>query len=155
MGQAQLLLIVLGTVVVGLAVMAGINAYEQNNIKSDMDAVVHECMRLASDAQTMAQKPETFGGLWDTADATEVAQGYDFLSKGATSPIGLADLGWPADGVGASSTIVIAPAAAQIVATCTSQKFNTANGTTANSVQVTVTGVNASDITTVVTNYVE
>lgn len=145
MGQAQLLLIVLGTVVVGLAVMAGINAYEQNNIKSDLDAVVHECMRLASDAQTAAQKPVAFGGLLDPAENS-----FDFADQG-TNATTLAMLGWNSNG--ASSTITLGTiATASFVATCTSDRFDpNGDGTNANTATITVTGVGADDIATATT----
>ncbi|NNE35374.1 MAG: hypothetical protein HKN13_09065 [Rhodothermales bacterium] len=151
MGQAQLLLIVLGTVVVGLAVMAGINAYEQNNIKSDLDAVVHECLRLASDAQTAAQKPEAFGGLWDTGDAGETGNGHDFADS-AAGATDLQAIGWTANG--ASSLIAItAVGASQFDATCTSLKFPDGGDGNANIATINITGVSADDIATTTTLY--
>src|SRR5690606_33792750 len=62
MGQAQLLLIVLGVVLVGIAIIAGIQAYDQNNRKASLDALTHDAVRMASDLQVWAQKPEQFGG---------------------------------------------------------------------------------------------
>ena len=40
MGQQQLLLIVLGVIVVGIAVVVGINLFNANSISSDRDGVV-------------------------------------------------------------------------------------------------------------------
>jgi hypothetical protein len=87
MGQAQLLLIVLGVVLVGIAIIAGIQAYDQNNRKSSVDALTHDAMRIASDLQVWAQKPAQFGGpdeygdLDGTNETTELgapeAFGYD------------------------------------------------------------------------------
>lgn len=62
MGQAQLLLIVLGVVLVGVAIVAGIQAYSTNNEKANIDAQTHDIMRIASDIQSWAQKPVQFGG---------------------------------------------------------------------------------------------
>lgn len=80
MGQAQLLLIVLGVVLVGIAIIAGIQAYSQNNRKASVDALTHDAVRMASDLQLWAQKPAQFGGpttYGDIGAATHAKVGYD------------------------------------------------------------------------------
>jgi hypothetical protein len=62
MGQQQLLLLVLGIVIVGLAVVVGIQAFGENQRKSNQDALVNDGVRIASDAQAWALKPTAFGG---------------------------------------------------------------------------------------------
>ena len=62
MGQQQLLLLVLGIVIVGLAVVVGIQAFGENQKKSNADALVNDGVRIASDAQAWALKPAAFGG---------------------------------------------------------------------------------------------
>lgn len=62
MGQQQLLLLVLGIVIVGLAIVAGINAVEQNQRKSSQDALVQEAFRFATDTRAWYLKPTQFGG---------------------------------------------------------------------------------------------
>lgn len=62
MGQQQLLLLVLGIVIVGIAVVAGIQAFSEGKIKAENDAVAAEAMRYASDIQAWALKPAAFGG---------------------------------------------------------------------------------------------
>ena len=62
MGQQQLLLLVLGIVIVGLAVVAGINAFDENQQKSSEDALTNEAFRLASDAKAWYNKPEQYDG---------------------------------------------------------------------------------------------
>jgi hypothetical protein len=62
MGQQQLLLLVLGIVIVGLAVVVGIQAFGENQKKSNQDAMVNDGVRFASDAQAWALKPDAFGG---------------------------------------------------------------------------------------------
>ncbi len=69
MGQQQLLLLVLGTVIVGLAVVVGINAFSENRIKARADALVTDGLRIASDVQAWALKPEQLGGGGGKADA--------------------------------------------------------------------------------------
>lgn len=62
MGQQQLLLLVLGIVIVGLAVVVGIQAFGENQKKANADAITNDAIRIASDAQAWALKPTAFGG---------------------------------------------------------------------------------------------
>ena len=62
MGQQQLLLLILGIVIVGLAVVVGINAFSEGQVKSAGDALVAEGLRIASDVQAWALKPAQAGG---------------------------------------------------------------------------------------------
>ena len=62
MGQQQLLLLVLGIVLVGLAVAAGIQAFGENSKKSNADALVSDASRIASDMQAWVSKPSAYGG---------------------------------------------------------------------------------------------
>ena len=72
MGQQQLLLLVLATVIVGIATVVGIQAFSQNNVKSNADAMLNDAVRIASDAQAWAQKGSPFGGPESYADFTEL-----------------------------------------------------------------------------------
>ena len=62
MGQQQLLLIVFGIVIVGLAVLTGLQAFAVNQRKSNADALQITSMRMASDAQAWLRTPTTHGG---------------------------------------------------------------------------------------------
>jgi len=62
MGQQQLLLLVLSTVIVGLATVAGIQAFSENQAQSNADALTQQALNYASDLQAHYQKPEQFGG---------------------------------------------------------------------------------------------
>ena len=74
MGQQQLLLLVLGIVIVGLAVVAGINAFDENQQKSSEDALTNEAFRLASDAKAWYNKPEQYdGGGSDASNLSSIA----------------------------------------------------------------------------------
>nr|BCX01718.1 MAG: hypothetical protein KatS3mg041_1764 [Bacteroidota bacterium] len=68
MGQQQLLLLVLGIVIVGIAIVVGIQAFSANAKKANQDAMLQDLLRLATDAQAWAKKPVEFGGgggKWD------------------------------------------------------------------------------------------
>ena len=79
MGQQQLLLLVLGIVIVGIAILVGINAYSENSVKSNWDSLLQDALRVASDAQAWKAKPELFGGSPDSLKAFELDYtGLDF-----------------------------------------------------------------------------
>lgn len=62
LGQQQLLLHVLGVVLVGIAVVAGLAAFTEGKIKADRDAAYQEALWFASRVQTWKLKPATLGG---------------------------------------------------------------------------------------------
>ena len=62
MGQQQLLLIVLGTILVGIAVVVGINVFAAQAEESAKDAIVTDCIVLGAMAQQYYQKPSSMGG---------------------------------------------------------------------------------------------
>ena len=62
MGQQQLLLIVLGVIVVGIAVVVGINLFTANAVSSNRDGVVADLTNIAANAQQFYRKPTAMGG---------------------------------------------------------------------------------------------
>ncbi len=62
MGQQQLLLIVLGVIIVGIAVAVGINMFSSSAIDANRDAVTSDLTNLGSKAQQFYKKPVTMGG---------------------------------------------------------------------------------------------
>ncbi|MEM9999087.1 MAG: hypothetical protein AAF809_15395, partial [Bacteroidota bacterium] len=62
MGQQQLLLIILGVVIVGLAVANGILAFDENKRKQDMDRVAYKAVEIAGDIIAWKKKPGALGG---------------------------------------------------------------------------------------------
>ena len=62
MGQQQLLLIVLGVIIVGIAVVVGINLFNANAEESTKDTIVSEGTNLGALAQQFAKKPKALGG---------------------------------------------------------------------------------------------
>ena len=80
MGQQQLLLLVLGIVIVGIAILVGINAYSENSVKTNWDSLLQDALRIANDAQSWKAKPELFGGSDDaTKDDEDDFVGANFL----------------------------------------------------------------------------
>lgn len=82
MGQQQLLLLVLGIVIVGLAVVVGIQAFSENQKKANADALVNDAIRVASDAQAWMLKPTAFGGGNNSCATTCAWGGVTFAQLG-------------------------------------------------------------------------
>ncbi len=62
MGQQQLLLLVLGAIIVGLAIVVGINLFSQGALKANEDAVRQDILTMMSRAEEFYRKPEMLGG---------------------------------------------------------------------------------------------
>jgi Tfp pilus assembly protein PilE len=62
MGQQQLLLIVLGVIIVGIAVVVGINVFTASAASSNRDAVIADLTTIGSMAQGFYRKPTALGG---------------------------------------------------------------------------------------------
>lgn len=80
MGQQQLLLLVLATVIVGLATVAGIQAFSEGQTQATRDALVQRGIEIGNDMLAVHEKPSQFGGVDITSDDPEdiaEAAGYD------------------------------------------------------------------------------
>jgi Tfp pilus assembly protein PilE len=62
MGQQQLLLIILGVIIVGIAVAVGINMFTASASSSNRDAVSADLQNLAAMAQQYFRRPASMGG---------------------------------------------------------------------------------------------
>ncbi len=108
MGQQQLLLIVLGVIIVGIAVVVGINLFNANAEESTKDTLVSEGTNLGAMAQQYYKKPTALGGGgnsftgWDENDVpanliNTPSGTWDITSTDTTCTIDgtpLADLGY-------------------------------------------------------------
>jgi len=62
MGQQQLLLLILGVVIVGIAVAVGIQLFRTNATQSNRDALVNDMGVISAQAQAYWRKPTAMGG---------------------------------------------------------------------------------------------
>lgn len=62
MGQQQLLLIILGVIIVGIAVAIGITLFGDNSVSADKDAMTTDMLHLASKARHYYGRPTSMGG---------------------------------------------------------------------------------------------
>ena len=144
MGQQQLLLLVLGIVIVGLAVVVGIQAFGENQKKSNADALVNDGVRIASDAQAWALKPAAFGG--GDGEFTGVAftdLGYEVLAAAD-------DQCAQASYQNLNGCFTMAEANGTVTITGTSWEGAGAEAPVLNQVVVAVSGTRPQDITTTV-----
>jgi Tfp pilus assembly protein PilE len=66
MGQQQLLLIILGVIIVGIAVAVGITMFQDNAVDQNRNMVIADLQNLAAKAQQYYAKPTTLGGGGNT-----------------------------------------------------------------------------------------
>lgn len=62
MGQQQLLLIMLGVIIVGVAIFVGIGMFSANSVEQKRNEIINECTILASEAQVYYRRPKAYGG---------------------------------------------------------------------------------------------
>ena len=68
MGQQQLLLLVLTTIIVGLATVAGLNAYQESRTQSAVDHITQKAIEIAADVQVYARRPSMYRSENTTGD---------------------------------------------------------------------------------------
>ena len=123
MGQQQLLLIILGVIVVGIAVAVGITMFADNAVSSNRDAVTNDLVNLASRAQQFYRRPTALGG----------GQGsFVGLTANAAGMARLTTKGTNANG---TYTISVAGSATNVAL----QGLGTENGSDGSSIKVTMT----------------
>jgi Tfp pilus assembly protein PilE len=108
MGQQQLLLIILGVIVVGIAVAVGITMFQDNAVSANRDAVTNDLVNLAARAQQFYRRPAALGGgaqsfVLLTADATGLARltskptnangTYEITGAGTATYVGITGTG--------------------------------------------------------------
>ncbi|MFA5833443.1 MAG: hypothetical protein WDA22_08200 [Bacteroidota bacterium] len=62
MGQQQLLLIILGVIIVGIAIAVGITMFRDNAVSSNRDAISNDLLHLAAKAKHFYKRPTSMGG---------------------------------------------------------------------------------------------
>ncbi len=110
MGQQQLLLIVLGVIVVGIAVVVGINLFNANAESAAKDGIVSDATNLGALAQQYYKKPTSMGGGGNAFTSWDITKtGLDTTANGTYSASVAASqvtiTGTPISGSGYSWTV--------------------------------------------------
>jgi len=104
MGQQQLLLVILVTIIVGVATVVAINIFGQSAENANVDALRQDVLTLSAMAQGWYIKPELMGGGGGTftdINVYDLGFGYDEAASGTvfTNPNGSFTLTPTADAV--------------------------------------------------------
>ena len=62
MGQQQLLLIILGVIIVGIAIAVGLSLFAANSITANRDAIINDINNLAANAYQYRIRPASMAG---------------------------------------------------------------------------------------------
>ncbi len=62
MGQQQLLLIILGVIIVGIAIAVGLQLFQSGSLGANQDAIVNDVMNIAAHADQFRIRPVSMGG---------------------------------------------------------------------------------------------
>ncbi len=109
MGQQQLLLIILGVIIVGIAIAVGLSLFSAQSIQSNKDAIINDLNNIAAHAYQYRIRPASMAG------GAGSYVGYSIPAKMATN---------------ANATYTCTPTATNVTFTATSAS-NTANTVTA------------------------
>jgi hypothetical protein len=104
MGQQQLLLLVLATVIVGLATVAGIQAFDEGQQQAAQDALTQRALTIGQNISAATKKPSQLGGITlSSSDASQIAAAAGYGDSGDGDGTGI-----PATGAGDGATCDIA-----------------------------------------------
>ncbi len=81
MGQQQLLLIILGVIIVGIAIAVGITMFSAGSVQSNKDAIINDLNNLAANAYQHRIRPASMGGGGGAYDASLGGQAYTIPTK--------------------------------------------------------------------------
>jgi hypothetical protein len=81
MGQQQLLLIVLGLVIIGVAIVVGINLFKGNAVEVKRNNIIDDCLNLATLAQQHYKIPGAIGGGNNSYDGSAGGTAWQIPSQ--------------------------------------------------------------------------
>lgn len=81
MGQQQLLLIILGVIIVGIAIAVGLSLFSAQSIQSNRDAIINDLNNLAAQAYQHRIRPSSMGGGNGKYDASGGGTAFVIPSK--------------------------------------------------------------------------
>lgn len=110
MGQQQLLLIVLGVIVVGIAVVVGINLFNANAETSTQDSIVSQGTNIGAMAQQYYKKPVAMGGGGNSFSKGPSGQTFsDYFNNLPSNLINSSDATWTESHSDSTVTLTATP----------------------------------------------
>ncbi len=122
MGQQQILLIVLGIIVVGIAIAISIQLFRQNAIDHKRDQLINECNNLASIAIGYYKRPIPFGGGgrsflgWDVPNEIQSTMNGNYTADIYGDSVVI---------TGTGTEVITGTDSIQVVTTVTKDSYNT------------------------------
>lgn len=111
MGQQQLLLIILGVIIVGIAIAVGITMFQTSAAESNRQAIISDCMNLGARAQRYFRTPtalagggQNFQGFFLTPGEADNANGT--FNSTTTLPSAMTTVVAEADSISTSATTI-------------------------------------------------
>jgi len=115
MGQQQLLLIVLGTIIVGVALVVGIQIFSDSAANTNVDMTTSELIHYAWSAQEYYRRPTAFGGGgktftgWSLSDTSENAIYTASVSAQVATVTGICLVATKNDGAPVTIVVTVNP----------------------------------------------
>jgi hypothetical protein len=122
MGQQQLLLLVLATVIVGLATVAGIQAFDEGQTQATQDALTQRALSIGNDIYAATQKPAQLGGV-------DISSNGNGKAYAAAAGYGSTKDGIPADGAGSNADCALKADGSGTVTIACAEKGGSISGT--------------------------
>ena len=88
MGQQQLLLIILGVIIVGIAIAVGLSLFSAQSVQSNKDAMINDLNNIAAQAYQFRIRPGSMGGgqgSYDGSTLTPAGDPFRLPAKMATN----------------------------------------------------------------------
>jgi len=109
MGQQQLLLIILGVIIVGIAIAVGINMFATSATESNRQAVIGDLMNYGARAQRYLKTPESLAGGGQDFQGfflvdREKTNGNGTFNSTTTEPSGMTTVVAEADSISTAAT---------------------------------------------------
>jgi len=111
MGQQQLLLIILGVIIVGIAIAVGITMFQTSAAETNRQAVISDCMNYGSRAQRYYRTPASLAGGGQDFQGFYLTPGEATNANGAynsttTGPSGTGAVTAEADSINSSASTI-------------------------------------------------
>jgi len=133
MGQQQLLLLVLSTVIVGLATVAGIQAFSEGQTQATQDALTQRGISIGQDISAALNKPSQLGGISQGSSAEQIAAAVGLDDKDTGGE------GIPAGGAGDEADCDIDTSTSPMSIVCEENGSGSSNGSDSSQDNQTVT----------------
>lgn len=117
MGQQQLLLLVLSTVIVGLATVAGIQAFSESQAQASQDALTQKAVSVATDLKAITSKPTELGGV----KVSNIGTNNSPSISDVADQLGLSGQTFDAPGAGSDAQCKLTISSGTVLVTCVSK----------------------------------